>query len=366
MSYAITSGNTGSVFDIDDETGDITVAAALDHETTDEYTLTVEAEDSTGGTDTVTVTVMVTDVVEDPPPAPTGVDASLTGGVFSLSWTALAGAAKYEPQYTTDDVDAATVTWTALPEVTTTTASYTPSGGPACGTEYRFRVRAFGDGSSYTAMWGTESATDTVTTPTCPPAFDPDVYTFEVAEDAAVLHIVGTVSATDQDQDTLYYSITAGNGERKFGISPGRGTLRVVAALDYETTDEYTLTVTADDRKGGTDTATVTITVTNVAEDPPPAPSGLAVTLADGTFTVSWNTLEGASKYEVQHRTDATDSQWTALPETGDDSVTYAPEGGPDCSTEYRFRVRAFGDGDTYVETWGDRVRCGAGGYGHV
>ena len=63
VSYAITSGDADSRFTIDEETGAITVAASLDHETTDEYTLTVEADDDdNGGTATVTVTVTVTDV----------------------------------------------------------------------------------------------------------------------------------------------------------------------------------------------------------------------------------------------------------------------------------------------------------------
>ena len=58
------------------------------------------------------------------------------------------GAAKYEVQYTTDAVDAATVTWTALTAVTETTQSYTPEAAPACGDVYRFRgagLRGRGD-----------------------------------------------------------------------------------------------------------------------------------------------------------------------------------------------------------------------------
>ena len=39
---------------------------ALDHETKDEYTVTVTATDPSGATDRITVTIMVTDVDEGP------------------------------------------------------------------------------------------------------------------------------------------------------------------------------------------------------------------------------------------------------------------------------------------------------------
>ena len=55
----------------------------------------------------------------------------------------MTGAAKYEAQWRTDAADAV---WTALTETTAAATTYTPAGGPACGTEYQFRVRAYGDG----------------------------------------------------------------------------------------------------------------------------------------------------------------------------------------------------------------------------
>ena len=39
---------------------------------------------------------------------------------------------------------------------------------------------------------------------------------------------------------------------------------------------------------------------------------------------------EGASKYEAQHRPSETE-KWTALPENGETSATYSPEGAPAC-----------------------------------
>ena len=90
VSYIITAGNGDAKFAIDDSNGAITMAGALDFETTPSYTLTVQADDGNGGTATATVNVTVTDVDESatgPLTAVTLVDASdqavqatITGG----------------------------------------------------------------------------------------------------------------------------------------------------------------------------------------------------------------------------------------------------------------------------------------------
>ena len=66
LTYALTSGNTGSAFALDASSGALTVAGALDHATTASYSLTLTATDAHSGSATTTVTVTVTDV----PPAP--------------------------------------------------------------------------------------------------------------------------------------------------------------------------------------------------------------------------------------------------------------------------------------------------------
>ena len=290
---------------------------------------------------------------EGPVPAPESLGVTLADGAFSLTWSDLTGAGRYEVQYriggTEDD-------WASAATTTATVLAFSPDGGPVCGTGYEFRVRAYGDGATYVAGWGAESEPEPVTTGPCnrDPEFDPDSHTFSVSEDASTGGTVGTVSATDPDEgDTVSYSITAGNGDGKFMIDGATGEITVNAALDYETTDEYRLTVEASDERGGTDTATVTVTVTDVAEDPPPVPTGLTVSLADGVFSLTWDAVTGAAKYEAQWRTDAADAVWTALTETTTAATTYTPAGGPACGTEYQFRVRAYGDGETYGEVWG-------------
>ena len=101
-------------------------------------------------------------------------------------------------------------------------------------------------------------------------------YSFSVAENAAVNAVVGRVSATDPDaNDTLTFSITAGNAAGKFAVGTGTTStpITVAAALDYETTKAYTLTLRASDGKVGVATTSVSISVTDVVDTLPPAPS---------------------------------------------------------------------------------------------
>ena len=265
VTYSITAGNDSSVFAIDGESGAIALSGSLDYEATATYTFTVQAAVA-GVTSTATVTVAVTDVAEDPPPTPSGLAASLAEGTFTISWDALDGAAKYEAQHTTDAADAPTVTWTALPETTGVSVTYSPTGGPDCGTEYRFRVRAFGDGDAYTEMWGSESDAVSVATATCNPEFGEDSYYFFILDTTAADSAVGTVPATDPDtNDTVSYAITGGNEDGKFAISTTTGQLTSAETFDIASTPYYSLTVEASDGQGGTATAKVTVSLTIAA-----------------------------------------------------------------------------------------------------
>ena len=68
LTYTITGGNTGNVFAIDPDTGEITVnnSAALDFETHPVFSLTVRVEDTGALTDTATVTINLNDLNESP------------------------------------------------------------------------------------------------------------------------------------------------------------------------------------------------------------------------------------------------------------------------------------------------------------
>ena len=353
VTYSIASGNEDGRLSIATSTGEITVETALDHESAPSYTLTVEASDGRGGTDTAIVEIDVTDVAEELPPAPQGVSVSLSDGAFTIVWDPVAGAAWYEAQHR---ISGSEDDWASVATTTAAAVTYSPEGGPACGTTYEFRVRAYGDGMTYGGGWGHASGVETATTGACnrDPEFATSTYAFSVPENAATSTVVGTVSATDPDEgDAVTYSITAGDEDGRLSIATSTGEITVETALDHESAPSYTLTVEASDGRGGTDTAIVEIDVTDVAEELPPAPQGVSVSLSDGAFTIVWNPVAGAAWYEAQRRISASGDDWASVATTTASAVTYSPAGGPACGTTYEFRVRAYGDGTVYVAGWG-------------
>ena len=134
---------------------------------------------------------------------------------------------------------------------------------------YYLRVMA-----TYTDAAGTDMeysmATMMVTMMTAP-MFESETDTREVAENTAAGEDIGNpVTATDADGDTLTYTL-GGTDAASFDIDPDTGQLMTLAALDYETKATYSVTVTASDSGGLSDSIDVTITVTDVDEDVAPA-----------------------------------------------------------------------------------------------
>ena len=90
--------------------------------------------------------------------------------------------------------------------------------------------------------------------------------TRSVAENTASGTDIGIpISATDVDSDTLTYSL-GGTDAASFSIDSSTGQLRTAAALDFETKNVYSLTITATDTNGATASIDVTINITDVDE----------------------------------------------------------------------------------------------------
>lgn len=90
--------------------------------------------------------------------------------------------------------------------------------------------------------------------------------TFPLAENAAATTVVGAVTASDPDADTsLVYDITAGNTGGAFDMIGNSIVVADSAPLDFETTQQFVLTVNVSDGALST-TAQVTINLSNVPE----------------------------------------------------------------------------------------------------
>ncbi|KAF4793902.1 cadherin-related family member 3 [Turdus rufiventris] len=106
------------------------------------------------------------------------------------------------------------------------------------------------------------------------PVFRNLSYVFSVSEITKVGSSIGRVHATDKDwpPSVITYSIVAGAGSRDytniFWISPTKGDVRILARLDYETTQKHIFTVQASDQEKST-TASVTVNVLEVNDEEP-------------------------------------------------------------------------------------------------
>ena len=129
-------------------------------------------------------------------------------------------------------------------------------------------VRATDADGKFDAIVVTINVTD-VDENTAPLFTDGDSTTRTVAENTAAEQNIGTaVAATDQDNDTLTYTLS-GTDADAFNIVSTSGQLKTKAALDFEAKNAYTLTITASDGNL-TDSIPVTINVTDVTEIDPP------------------------------------------------------------------------------------------------
>ncbi|NXF62199.1 CDHR3 protein, partial [Ciccaba nigrolineata] len=106
------------------------------------------------------------------------------------------------------------------------------------------------------------------------PVFSNLSYEFNVPEIIKVGSSIGRVNARDKDwpPSVITYSIVAGGGTRDyiniFWISPTKGDVKILARLDYETTQKHILTVQASDQEKTT-TASVTVNVLEVNDEEP-------------------------------------------------------------------------------------------------
>ena len=110
----------------------------------------------------------------------------------------------------------------------------------------------------------TDSAGNTATTEVtvnvnASPAFAQETYSENIALGATIGSTITNVAATDAEGDTLTYAITAGNDAGLFDID-GRGNILLAVPDTRTNPGDHTLTVTATDTAGNTDTTTIRIT----------------------------------------------------------------------------------------------------------
>ncbi|XP_060109784.1 protocadherin gamma-B1-like [Heteronotia binoei] len=88
-----------------------------------------------------------------------------------------------------------------------------------------------------------------------PPIFTQEVYRVSVRENAPINSFVLSVLATDNDEGSnaqikYHFSNVPANANKKFSLDATNGSLTLTGALDFEETEEYTITIAAKDGGG--------------------------------------------------------------------------------------------------------------------
>ena len=165
------------------------------------------------------------------------------------------------------------------------------------------------------------------------PVFASSAMTRSVVENTeAGIDIGEPITATDPQDQTIEYTL-GGADAGHFDIDSATGQLMTSGALDHESKDTYTVTVTAKDDDATTpmsDETTVTITVTNVEEDGT-VDLNTESPVVDGEVTATLSDLDGSiSNVTWTWQTSSDDATWRTATGEATDAVTtstYMPVG---------------------------------------
>ncbi|XP_016520915.1 cadherin EGF LAG seven-pass G-type receptor 2 isoform X2 [Poecilia formosa] len=269
--FSIMSGNTRGQFYIDAQTGKMDLVSHLDYEANKEYTLRIRAQD--GGRPPLSnisglVTVQVLDINDNAPifvstPFQATVLENVPLGYSIIHIQAVDADSgensrlEYRLTETTPNFPFAinnSTGWIVVAaELDRESVDFYNFGVEAC--DHGYPVMSSSASISMTILDVNDNN----------PEFTQKAYYMRLNEDAAVGTSVVTVSAVDQDINSVVtYQISSGNTRNRFSITSqsGGGLITLALPLDYKLERQYILTVTASD---GTrfDTAKVFVNVTD-------------------------------------------------------------------------------------------------------
>ncbi len=287
LTYTL-SGTDAASFEIDGATGQLQTkeGVSYDLEAKASYSVTVTATDPDNAADSIAVTVNLTDAND----APVFTEGDST--TRSLAENTAAGENVGLPISATDqdnDTLAYTLSGTDADsfEIVESSGQLTTKSGVSYDLEakasYSVTVTATDPDNAADSIAVTVNLTDVNDAPVFT---EGESATRSVPENSgANVNVGAAVSATDQDGDTLAYTLS-GTDAGSFEIDGGTGQLTTVAGVtyDYEAKQTYSLTVEASDPEGASASISVTVNLTD-ANDPPVFDEGTGATrsLAENT-----------------------------------------------------------------------------------
>ncbi len=179
-----------------------------------------------------------------------------------------------------------------------------------------------GNGTKDLALTGTNHAEEAVSylyrnTTNHPPLVSEQV--FSIDENNGVNNSVGTVVASDPENEELAFSIASGNESGAFSVEESSGILKIVnsSPLDFETNPVFTLNVDVTDGVL-TSTETVTINLNDINEPP---------TITSEAFTIDENQEANATVATIL-ATDPEDDNLTFSIADGNESGAFSIDEG--------------------------------------
>ena len=327
LTYTL-EGSDSASFTIAEQTGQLRTKAGVNYnyEAKSRYRFTIRASDD-AASDTIAVTVNVTDEDEPPltpaPPVVSSVANSATS--LSVSWTPPDNTGRppitsYDLQYREGTSDP----WTDGPQNVTGTIRTIPNLNSD--TDYQVHIRATNaEGDS---GWSGPGSGRTNAPANNAPRFSSSTATRSFQENegdattTSAMDLGAAFTATDADtNDTLRYSLE-GPDAASFTVDPLTGQLKTNSNTNYdhEAKARYSVTVKVSDGTAS-DTIVVTINVTDLREPPlkPARPSVSPVADNATSLSVTWTAPPNAGRpditsYDLQYR-ETPDGNWRNGPQ---------------------------------------------------
>lgn len=257
-------GTDAASFSIDSSTGQLRTQAPLDYEVKSTYSVIISVSDNNLGVDKIAVTILITDITEvEINRAPVFTDGLVTDR--SVSENAIDGTKIGTPVSATDPDNSTLIyslssTDALLFDIDTETGQLRTRSMLNYEEKSEYRIIVSVSDSIFTA---TINVTIFVTDENDAPYFsEVGSIRLEVTENvlSANVDIGSAVSANDEDNDTLSYSIDGTDAE-SFAIDSETGQLRTKTPVDFRTKSTYTFTVTASDNRGSSASIDVIVAV---------------------------------------------------------------------------------------------------------
>ena len=260
--FNIVPDNTGNIFAIDNN-GVITVSGVIDYETTSSYTLRITASDGINDSAAEDVVINVNNIDEVAPVVTTG---------QSFNVNENAANATVVGTVTATDAEGAVSGFNIVSGNTNNVFSIASNGTITVSgaidyestTSYTLSLTATDGINTSTAVNVTISVNDV--NDVAPVIVPPQGFTID--ENSSNGTIVGTVAASDVDSTVTGFNVTSGNTNNAFAIS-SNGVFTVSGPIDYETTNIFTLTITATDGINVSNAIDVVININDVNDIAP-------------------------------------------------------------------------------------------------